>query len=536
MFESAELGHRLDDETYDQQVPLLREALLDAQFEMNRLKKFPVVVVVGGLDGSGKGQTGNTLLSWLDAHHVQTHALEAPTEEEAQRPFFWRFWRDLPPRGKTGVFLGSWYTDAIAQRAEGALSRAEFEAHLDRVERFERLLSDSGVVLFKVWLHLTKQAQHRALAKLDDDPNTTHRVTRIQWRNHKQYDALSRAAEVAIRETSTGTAPWRVIEGLDPNYRHLTCGQELLAAVTARLAREAAAAPPEQAAAKSTEKAAPAPATEAGKGARPAPAARPGQAARTQAEVEEEPSAGAGGRPGAVDILSALDLKKALKKERYEAKLPALQGKLDKLVRHARFQKRSLVAVFEGSDAAGKGGAIRRFTEALDARLYRVIPIAAPTEEERAQPYLWRFWRQLPRQGHVAVFDRSWYGRVLVERVEGFCSVPDWQRAYGEINELEAQLVLGGVIVSKFWLQIDPDEQLRRFKEREQVNFKRYKITEEDYRNRAKAPAYHLAAVDMVDRTSTDIAPWTLVEANDKYHARLKVLRTLADQLEAALD
>ena len=195
-----------------------------------------------------------------------------------------------------------------------------------------------------------------------------------------------------------------------------------------------------------------------------------------------------------------------------------------------------MIAVFEGSDAAGKGGAIRRITGALDARHYRIIPVAAPTEEERAQPYLWRFWRHIPAAGGVTIFDRSWYGRVLVERVEKYCAEADWMRAYAEINDFEEQLVKNNTILVKFWLTISKDEQLRRFQEREKVGFKRFKITEEDWRNREKWDEYELAVCDMVDRTSTEIAPWSLIEANDKNFARIKVLKTLCQRIESALD
>ena len=235
-------------------------------------------------------------------------------------------------------------------------------------------------------------------------------------------------------------------------------------------------------------------------------------------------------------VLSELDLTRKLAKKDYERDLARYQSRLSELMRDPRFVgKRSLVVVFEGSDAAGKGGAIRRIAAAIDARQYQIIPVAAPTEEERVQPYLWRFWRHIPRTGRLAIFDRSWYGRVLVERVEGFCSEADWLRAYAEINDFEHQLTGAGVVVVKFWLQISAEEQLRRFKEREATDFKRYKITEEDWRNREKWDAYDAAVCDMVDRTSTGLAPWTLVEANDKSFARVKVLQTVCERLEIAL-
>jgi polyphosphate kinase 2 (PPK2 family) len=235
-------------------------------------------------------------------------------------------------------------------------------------------------------------------------------------------------------------------------------------------------------------------------------------------------------------VLSELDLTSKLEKRPYELALAKYQARLSELVRDPRFaDKRSLVLVFEGADAAGKGGSIRRVIQAMDARQYQIIPIAAPTEEERAQPYLWRFWRHLPRTGRAAIFDRSWYGRVLVERIEGFCSESDWLRAYAEINDFEHQLVNEGAVVVKFWLQISAEEQLRRFEERQATDFKRFKITEEDWRNREKWDDYATAVCDMVDRTSTGLAPWTLVEANDKSFARVKVLKTICERLEAAL-
>jgi polyphosphate kinase 2 (PPK2 family) len=234
-------------------------------------------------------------------------------------------------------------------------------------------------------------------------------------------------------------------------------------------------------------------------------------------------------------LVRDLDLTQRLDKAQYETKREKLQGALNALVRDRRFRKRSLILVFEGSDAAGKGGAIRRLTAALDARQSGIVPVAAPTEEERAQPYLWRFWRHVPRQGRVAIFDRSWYGRVLVERVESFCGDADWMRAYAEINDFEEQLVESGVVVCKFWLQISKKMQLSRFREREKTGFKRFKITDEDWRNREKWGAYEAAVADMVDRTSTGIAPWTLVEAEDKLFARVKVLRTVVERLKDSL-
>src|SRR5205823_240469 len=224
-----------------------------------------------------------------------------------------------------------------------------------------------------------------------------------------------------------------------------------------------------------------------------------------------------------VKLIRDLDLLKKLPVKDYDRALEKHQGKLATLTRHKRFAKHSLILVFEGVDAAGKGGAIRRVTGALDARQYVTVPVAAPTEEERAFPYLWRFWRKVPRYGGITIFDRSWYGRVLVERVESYCSEFDWRRAYEEINQFEEQLVDDGTVLCKFWLQVSKAEQYKRFKAREKTPFKRFKITPEDWRNRQKWGAYEQAVADMVERTSTELAPWTLIEADDKHFARIKV-------------
>jgi polyphosphate:AMP phosphotransferase len=493
MFESAELGHRLDKATYEAAVPALREALLDAQLELLQSRKFAVVLLIGGVDGAGKGETVNLLNEWLDPRHVETNAPDLPTDEERERPPMWRFWRALPPRGKIGVFFGSWYTEPIVARVMEHSRNADLDQSMERIVRFEKMLTDEGVLLLKFWLHLSRDRQKKRLKKLENNPATRWRVTKQDWENFARYDQFRRVSEHALRQTSSADAPWTIVEGLDARYRSLTIGQALLNALRGRLD-----APP-----------APAP-------ARIAP---PGLPAIDQ-----------------VTLLRRLDLSQSLTRKRYDQELDATQAQLARLLRDKQFRDHALVLVFEGVDAAGKGGAIRRITQALDARQYRIIPIAAPTEEERLQPYLWRFWRHLPRRGRVAIFDRSWYGRLLVERVEKFCAVDDWMRAYGEINDFEEQLVRNRTIVVKFWLSIDKDEQLRRFKEREQIGFKRYKITEEDWRNREKWEAYEAAVCDMIDRTSSEIAPWVLVEANDKFFARIKILRSIVERLERALD
>jgi polyphosphate:AMP phosphotransferase len=493
MFESAELGHKIDKASYAQEVPILREALLDVQMELFQSSKFQVIILIGGVDGAGRGETVNLLNAWLDPRYIQSHGMGDPSDEEMERPMMWRFWRALPPKGTIGIFLGSWYTWPILNRVAGVTKTADLDQSLERARRLEKMLTDEGALVLKFWLHLSKEKQEKRLKSLEKDPKTRWRVTERDWVHFKRYAKFRTVTESVIRHTSTAEAPWFIVEGEDPRYRGLTIGKMVHAAIRKRLDD---------------------------------PSSKPvaGSAPLLLPSVDK------------LHILQTLALEQTLSKDSYDAELEHYQGKLALLTRQAAFKDITVVVVFEGNDAAGKGGSIRRITGALDARIYQVIPIAAPTEEERAQPYLWRFWRHIPRRGKMAIFDRSWYGRVLVERVEGYCSESDWMRAYGEIIDFEAQLARHAIVVAKFWLAISPEEQLTRFQEREKTGFKRYKITAEDWRNREKWPAYEQAVCDMVDRTSTENAPWTLVEANNKNFARIKILKTLCAQIEAKLN
>jgi len=492
MFESAEIGHKISKETYKAAVPALRAALLEAQVDLHENKKIPVVVLISGQDGAGKGETINVLYEWMDPRFISTLAFSMPSDEERERPPMWRYWRSLPPKGRVGIFAGSWYSEPIRQSILSELSLKELDAQADQINRFEAMLVSEGALVLKFWFHLTKEGQVKRLKALEKDPRTAWRVTQWNWDRLKTYDKLQDVAGHLLRMTNTPWAPWVVVEGTDDRYRSLTVGQVLLQALQKKLASTSEQDSPV------------------------APMVRVNTDGRT--------------------VLSELDLGLKLSSKAYEDGLAKWQGRLSELIRDPRFKGRSLLCAFEGADAAGKGGAIRRIGAALDARQYQVIPVAAPTEEERAQPYLWRFWRHVPRTGQVAIFDRTWYGRVLVERVEGYCSENDWLRAYTEINDFEHELAESGVMVVKFWLQISQEEQLKRFKAREQIAFKRFKITEEDWRNREKWDAYQQAICDMVERTSTGNAPWTLVEANDKNYARIKILRTLCERVEAELD
>lgn len=488
MFETAELGQTVDKATYESRVLELRHALLVAQGQL-RQAGFPVVVLFAGVDKAGKDEMANLLNEWMDPRWISTAAFDRPTEDERERPRMWRFWNKLPPKGQMGILLSAWYSLPILDHVSGRTSTSDLELELAEIARFEQLLAADGALILKFWMHLGKAAQKHRLEALQSDPDTAWRVTDKDWANWKRYDRFAAAAERVVTHTGSGVAPWIIVDGTDARYRALRVGGVLLDAMNQQLA---AAACPHSAAPPST-------------------ALQP------------------------VSVLSGLDLSHKISKAEYKERLPAMQGRLAHLQRRADAAGISTVLVFEGWDAGGKGGAIRRLTGALNAKDYDVVRIAAPTEEERAQHYLWRFWRRLPRAGNVAIFDRSWYGRVLVERIEGFATADEWQRAFAEINHFERQLVQHRIVLLKFWLHIDQDEQARRFDERAGQPHKAWKLTDEDWRNRERWPEYSAAVHDMVQRCSPRQAPWILVEGNDKRFARLKVLEAVSNALEAAL-
>lgn len=489
MFEAAELGQTVDAKTYVEELPKIRERLLNAHFKL-RGAKFPVLLIVSGADGAGKGELVQRLNEWLDPRGVETHAFWEPSEEERERPAYWRFWRAMPGRGRIGILFGSWYTAPIVGRVFRKLKSGKFDVAMERIVAFERMLAADGVLILKFWLHLSRKAQKQRLKRLEADG----RIAPGDWKHFKRYDEFIDVSERALRLTDSSVAPWHVIEATDRRFRELAVARVVIDALEARLNAPA-----------------------------PAPAAPAKAAARKRPTARRN------------SILGHVDLTQRLTGAQYKRQLEKLQAELAHLAWAAHAKKRSMVLLFEGWDAAGKGSAIRRVTQAIDPRLYRVVGIAAPSDEERAQHYLWRFWRHLPRAGLITIFDRSWYGRVLVERVEGFAPEADWTRAFHEINGFEEQLVEHGMVLAKFWVHISPQEQLRRFRERQTVAYKQYKITDEDWRNRAKWADYQLAVDDMVSRCSTEFAPWTLVAGNDKKFARIQILQTVIERLKSAL-
>ncbi|QLH40748.1 MAG: polyphosphate:AMP phosphotransferase [Defluviicoccus sp.] len=520
MFRTAELGRTVSKDAFHEAVPVLRAALLEVQQQL-RSAPFPVILVFGGVDKGGKSETVNLLNEWLDPRWLMTRAYGPPSDEMVERPEYWRYWRDLPPKGRVGLFLSCWYSRPLIDRVYGRSSEADFDEALDRIIAFEQCLADDHALILKFWMHLGKKAQKERLTKLEKNPLTRWRVTQTDWDHWHMFEQFVGAAERLIMRTSTGKAPWHIVEGYDKRYRGLTVAQTVLDGIRRHceeieLHRQVAAE-------------------------------RKARQATPVAPVNDPAAADNTSGASAVDVckvlhlprisvLSRLEQDAVYDKKAYQQQLEEQQGQLNTLCRQAKNLGMSTILVFEGWDAAGKGGAIRRVTAALDARDYQVIPIAAPTDEERAQHYLWRFWRHLSRAGRVTIFDRSWYGRVLVERVEGFASAAEWKRAYAEITDFEDQLVRHGIVLCKYWLHISKDEQMARFKAREGIEYKRWKLTEEDWRNREKWDEYEHAVDDMVEHTSTTLAPWTLVAANDKRFARLKVLTTACERLAAGIE
>jgi len=484
---------KISKKAYEARLPEVRAALVRMQVEL-KSAKFPVMLLIGGVEASGKSELINTLNGWLDPRGFETFAFHDPTDEERERPAMWRYWRTIPADGRMAIYAGGWHADALKEDPRSARELAQFDATLHRLAAFEGQLAAGGALIVKVWLQLTKSEQRTRLRHLEEDPRTAWRVTPDDWKAQRDYERLARLAERMRAATHQPSAPWNVIEAVDPRARNLAVADLLLARFRAH-AR-----------------------------------ARDRLTSRGRGRRQVVPL-----RPAGLRRLLSLPLESKLSQASYEKKRDKWLSRLNRVVRAAAQERRSIVWVFEGWDAAGKGGAIRRLTDAIDARDFRVIPIAKPTDEEKAHHYLWRFWRHVPRAGMVTIYDRSWYGRVLVERLEGFATEPEWRRAYRELNEFERELIEHGVIVLKFWLQISKDEQLRRFRLREQTPYKRHKMDAEDWRNRRKWSAYEIAVGDMLALTTTRGAPWHLIPANNKRHARLEVLRTSCRQIEAAL-
>ena len=484
---------RMTKKIYAARAAVLREQLVQLQVELKQVP-FKVLLIVAGPEGAGRGDLLNALAEWLDPRGVETFSYHAPTDSERAHPPQWRFWQSLPGLGRIGLYAGSWYTETLREEARSRRALEHVAAEAERIRDFERLLADGDTLIVKVWLHLSKKAQGKRLRALRADSATAWRVTDEDWHHHMIYERLAKTAQFIRAKTNQPGARWTTIDAEDERARNLAVGRLLLHQYQLHKKR----------------------------------LARLQRAGRSRAVRSL--------RPAGLQRLQALPLDQDLSEKQYDALREKWLGRLNRIVRAARLAGRSIVFVFEGWDAAGKGGAIRRLTSAIDPRDYSVISVAKPTPEEKQAHYLWRFWRQIPRAGRMTVFDRSWYGRVLVERIEGFCRDDDWRRAFGEINDFERELTDHGVIVLKYWLHVSHEEQLRRFREREATPHKRHKMNDEDWRNRRKRGAYEIAVGDMLALTDRPTAPWQLIPADNKRYARLEVLRSASRRIEEVLE
>lgn len=469
----------------------LRADIIESQTAL-RNAKTPVLLIITGFDGAGKGQVINLLSEWLDPRGVSTHAFWTATEEERRRPYFWRYWRALPPRSRIGLLFGSYYGDVIAEKTFDVLSTLEFEKRIERIRFFERMLVRDGALIAKFWLHLSEAEQAARMDEIEENPQFHWRMQSDDWKEPGRYDSFWIASQQTLQATDQPGAPWISIDATCPLERNLAVARNL---VTLFNEFSKTVSEPKK--------------------------------TKPRTSLKQSENAKAVQLPKSPEKMSSED---------YNAQLETYQEKLRKLAWAANEKRVSSVLVFEGWDAAGKGGCIRRIIHALDARLYEVIPISAPTDEEFAHHYLWRFWTRLPLDGRITIYDRSWYGRVLVERVEGFANEDEWSRAYQEINEFESQLVDHGVALVKFWLQITKETQQKRFDRRMETAHKRYKISSEDWRNRARWDEYEVCLKDMLAKTDTAAAPWTVIPANDKKHARIATLKTYCEALEQRID
>lgn len=481
-------GPRISKSAFERTLPALRDELLDLQLKLHTSKSGAVAVIIAGTPAAGRSESVNALLEWLDPKHIGVHALGAPSREDRRYPALWRYWQKLPARGRITFFFAGWYGEYLTGVTKEGGKRHDRRS-VERILQLENMLVRDRVRVVKIYLHTDHETQKHRLRHLQANKLTRWRVTKEDRWQAKHFARVNRVVHACLDATDHESAPWHRIDGTDEEYRLLTVGKVLRDEMRAGL--------------------------------------KPREQKRQDWPRE---------KPVKVTPLKVSQPDRPVDDDEYERQLETLQGHLARLVRKSRFCKHGLVLAFEGMDAAGKGGAIRRITHALDARQYQVVPISAPTPEELLHPYLWRFWQHIPSLGSITIFDRSWYGRVLVERVRDLTSDEDWKRAYAEIVEFERQLTEHGSFVAKFWLSVSKDEQLKRFKARDEDPLKRFKVDREDWANRRYYDAYQTAAAEMIRRTDADAARWTIVSADDKKHARLTVLKAVCETLERGAD
>ncbi|HJC33249.1 MAG TPA: polyphosphate:AMP phosphotransferase [Candidatus Mediterraneibacter faecipullorum] len=508
MLEKVDLTKKISKEEYKEKMPQLEARIGRLQRECKALG-IPVLIVFEGFGAAGKGLQIGHLIQSMDPRGFEVHPIKNETEEERMHPFMWRFWTKTPARGRIAIYDGSWYRRVLIDRFEKRTKNKDLPAAFHSINSFEQQLAEDGNLIIKLFLDIDKKEQKKRFDKLAKNKETAWRVSQGDRERNAHYDEYAAMMEDMLFKTDTDYAPWTIIEAMDRRFATLKIYTTVIKAMADQIEKV------QHQNAKKT----------AGAGEKACENDIDAIARETDAEMKELQ----------VSILSKADLTLNYTREEYKEKLDKLQKKLEKL--HGELYRRRIPVVlgFEGWDAGGKGGAIKRLTQKMDPRGYVVNPTASPNDIEKAHHYLWRFWRAMPKDGHVTIFDRTWYGRVMVERIEGFCTTEEWKRAYKEINDMEKDLYDAGAIVIKFWMHIDKDEQERRFRERQENPEKQWKITDEDWRNREKWDQYEDAVNEMLMRTSTDYAPWVVVEGNSKYYARVKVLKTVVDAIEQRL-
>lgn len=455
-----------------------------------RISNIPVMIVFEGLGAAGKGTQINRLIQPMDPRGFVVYSIDEESNEEKRHPYLWRFWNQIPENGKIAIFDRSWYRRVLIDRFDNHISDKKVQETFQDIRSFEEQLSHGGYVIIKLFLYISQKEQKKRFNKLLEKKETAWRVSEGDQKRNKEYKKYLKYNEEMLQQTDSDFASWTIVEATDKDYAAV----KIISTVRSRLQYE-------------LEK-------------------------RTENRKDRTKTIPLVSGQFQLGALSGVNLNKSLDRKMYKEKLDILQKRLEFL--HSELYRRQIPVVlgFEGWDAGGKGGAIKRLTSHLDPRGYAVYPTQAPNDIEKAHHYLWRFWIHMPKDGHIAIFDRTWYGRVMVERIEGFCEEDEWKRAYQEINQMERHIANSGAIVLKFWMHIDKDEQKRRFLERQNTPSKQWKITDEDWRNREKWEQYEEAVNEMLLRTSTTYAPWIIVEGNNKYYARIKVLESVILAIE----
>lgn len=476
---------RPNEEELNAKLEELRMKLVTQQMQV-RDGKIPVLVMLEGWGAAGKGNLLGKIIKDMDPRFFKVETIDQPSEEELRKPFLYKYFKRIPEAGRFTFLEGGWMDEIVESRVHGDLSDRRYRDKIESIKRFERTLADNGYLVLKFFVHIDQGLQKERLKELEENKNTKWRVSAEDLWQNKHYDKYLDSYDDYMNDTNLSCAPWYIIDGKHKRWAELQMLEILTQGIDTALMNQSTVAPILQ----------------------------------NIFPLDSIPK------------LSEISLDQKMSEEEYREELEKCQKRLGELHYKLYRKKIPVIIAYEGWDAAGKGGNIKRIAGALDPRGFEVLPIASPLPHEKARHFLWRFWTRLPKSGHIAIFDRTWYGRVMVERLEGFCSENDWQRAYNEINEFEKELVDWGAIVIKFWVQIDKDTQLERFTLRQNTPEKQWKITDEDWRNREKWDLYEEAINEMLQKTNTHYANWHVLESNDKYYARIKALKTVIEEIE----